>query len=121
MSNIFKRTEKLSQSIALINELELKQLYHLLQLIVTSSLLTTGSSPEISAQETEFLSSFGENVTSGVKYILEKALYSTLNPEKLNHGLIEMGVCCFLGAACVFLAPNRLRSTALNCILDQLI
>lgn len=91
--SIFKKTEKLSQSIASINELELKPLYHLLQLVASTSLLSDSSSVPPTAQEAEFLASFDENVTSGAKYILEKALYSTLNPDKLNNGLIEMGVC----------------------------
>ncbi len=91
MSVVFKKTEKLSKAVQLINELELKTLYRLLQ-ILSSSLLIQASSTDQNVQQMEFLASFDENVTSGAKFILEKALYSTLNPDKLYNGLIEMNV-----------------------------
>jgi hypothetical protein len=84
----FKRTEKLSQSISLINDLELKTLYQLLHVVVLST--SSSSNTILSHKENEFLSSFDEQVLSGVKYIFETALYTSMNPDKLYNGLIEL-------------------------------
>jgi hypothetical protein len=83
----FKKTEKLSKAVSLINELELKSLYYLLQIILLSD--------TFSRKESEFVSSFDEQVVSAIKYIMEKALYLTLKPEKLYNGLIELEVSFF--------------------------
>ena len=80
----FKKTEKLSQAISAVNELELKTLFHVLKILL---------SPVQSKKENEFIQSLNnEQAISGIKYVFESALYSSMNPDKLYNGLLDLDV-----------------------------